>query len=220
MTTSNFNKRILVACEYTGSFTNALLEKGFDVVSCDLLDSEGSKSHIKGDVMDLIESETWFALFGFPPCDFLSLAGLHYCNIEKHGLKAAERIKKRDLAVQFFLKLWLSDIKYIMLENPKGFISSTILKPTQIVSPHYFGDNYRKDTCLWLKGFPPITYELQNTLFSEKSSFDLVTEKHPSGANKIWTDNKSKKQRSVMSKIMAREIVDQFAKILSCAQGN
>ena len=35
------NNSILVACEYTGAFTNALLEKGFDVVSCDLLDSEG-----------------------------------------------------------------------------------------------------------------------------------------------------------------------------------
>ena len=213
---SNFNKKILVACEYTGAFTNALLEKGFDVVSCDLLNSAGSKSHIKGDVMEIIQSENYFALIGFPPCDFLSKAGLHLCNIEKHGIKAVERIQKRNDAVNFFLKLWLSDIPYIMLENPIGFISSTILKPTQIVSPHYFGDNYRKDTCLWLKGFPPVTYDLGNNLFAEKTSVDLVKLTDSTGTAKVWTDNKSKKQRSVMSKIMAQSIVDQFTHVLSC----
>lgn len=204
-------KSILVACEYTGAFTNELLSYGFDVVSCDLLPSAGSKSHYQGNVLDILYSQKWLALIGFPPCDYTSIAGLHYCSVEKHGVKAAERIDKRNDAVQFFLKLWLVDCPFIMLENPKGYISSTILKPTQIVSPHLFGDSYRKDTCLWLKGFQPVIYSKNDTLFSEKTMCDLDIKKYQSGTNKIWTDSKSKRQRSVMSKIMAREIVKQFA---------
>lgn len=205
------NKSILVACEYTGAFTNELLNYGFDVVSCDLLPSSGSKSHYKGNVYDLLYSQEWLAVFAFPPCDFLSIAGLQYCNVEKHGRAAAERIKKRNDAVSFFLDLWLLDVPFIMLENPKGHISSTILKPTQIVSPHYFGDDYRKDTCLWLKRFEPVHWQKSQTLFEPGTFKELTIEKFPNGSNKIWTDNKSKKHRSIMSKIMAKEIVKQFS---------
>ena len=169
--------------------------------------------------MDILYSQKWLAVIGFPPCDFLSKAGLHYCNIEKHGVRGAERILRRNEAVDFFLKLWLVDCSFVLLENPIGFISSTILKPSQIVSPHFFGDNYRKDTCLWLKGFPNITYDLNDNLFSEKSSFDLQHDKYSSGINKIWTDGRNKKQRSVMSKIMASAIVDQISPILLSYNG-
>lgn len=203
-------KKILVACEYSGAFTNALLEKGFDAVSCDLLDTDGSLNHIKADVLDIIDKEKWLAVIGFPPCDFLSKAGLFRCDIEKYGFQAVERIQKRNDAVNFFLKLWMVDAPFVLLENPIGFISSTILKPTQIVSPHFFGDNYRKDTCLWLKGFPKINYVLEENLFSQKTKKDLHIEKYDSGINKVWTDGKSKKERSRMSKLMAQSIVDQI----------
>ncbi|SEF62428.1 hypothetical protein SAMN05421847_0481 [Halpernia humi] len=209
---NNYNKKILVACEYTGAFTNELLSYGFDVVSCDLLDSEGSKSHYKGDVDDLLYSEDWFAVFAFPPCDFLSKAGLHFCDIKRHGLKAWDRIKKRNDAVDFFLKFWFLDVPFIFIENPIGHISANILKPNQIISPHYFGDIYRKDTCVWLKGFKNIEYSKVQNLFSDSTLLSPLVEVFPgTNRNYTWVDKKTKKQRSVMSKIMAKEIIRQLA---------
>lgn len=203
--------KILVSCEYTGAFTNALIDFGFDAVSCDILPSKHSKNHIQGNVIDLLHSTKWLALFGFPPCTYLSKAGLHYCNLEKYGVKGWERIKQRNEAVDFFLEHYFLDVPFHLLENPIGFISSTIIKPTQIISPHLFGDSYRKDTCLWLKGFQPLIYSDSYNLFSEKTSFDLVTQIWANGKNKCWVDCKTKKQRSVMSTIMAEEIVKQLA---------
>lgn len=161
------NKRVLVVCEESQAVTQAFRNLGFEAYSNDVQECSGTlpQYHLQMDCFKAIKEIKPKILIGFPPCTYLSAAGLHYCNIGLHGKRAALRILQRDKAVQFFLKLWLQPIKYICLENPTGHISSTILQPTQIIHPYYFGDNEMKRTCLWLKNLPPLTYTKQPNLF-------------------------------------------------------
>ena len=156
--------RVLIGCEYSGRVRKAFADLGFDAWSCDELPTEIPGQHYQCDIFEVV-NQPWDLFIGFPPCTYLSSAGLHYCNIEKYGQKAIDRIKKRNKAIEFFLDLYSLPIKHICLENPLGHISSNILKLTQIIHPYYFGEREMKRTALWLKNLPPLQYKLQNDLF-------------------------------------------------------
>jgi hypothetical protein len=36
-------------------------------------------------------------------------------------------------------------------------------------APYYFGDEFQKTTCLWLKGLPPLTHSASSDLFQERT---------------------------------------------------
>ena len=145
---------MLIACEYSGVVRDAFTALGFDATSCDILPTESKGKHFQGDVFEILYKENWDLLIAFPPCTYVSAAGLHHCSIEKHGTKAIERIKLRNKAIEFFLDLYNAPIKHIAIENPTGHLSSNILKPSQIIEPYYFGEQQKKRTCLWLKNLP------------------------------------------------------------------
>lgn len=44
----------------------------------------------------------------------------------------------------------------IAIENPVGVMSTKFRKPDQIIQPYYFGDSFKKRTCLWLKNLPKL----------------------------------------------------------------
>jgi len=161
--------KIFVACEYSGIVRDAFENMGWDAWSCDLQPTESvqtlfSNKHIQGDVIKLIRS-SWLKKYkfdlvvGFPPCTYLSYAGMSHWN--KPG-----RIKKRLEALEFFRKLYELPVKHICLENPKSCVSPVIAKYTQIIQPYYFGDNCLKTTCLWLKNLPLLEYHAEKTLFN------------------------------------------------------
>lgn len=163
--------KILIGCEYSGTLTKEFLNLNFDAISCDILPTTANDiPHLQMDIFDAIKFVKPDVLIAFPPCTYLSNAGTHHCNIESHGMKAFERIKKRNKAIEFFLNLYFQDIKHIALENPPGHISSIILKPTQYIQPYYFGEPQMKKTCLWLKNLPALQYSLNDTLFDVKTS--------------------------------------------------
>lgn len=95
-------------------------------------------------------------LIAFPPCTYLAKAQ------QWRYKESLERIKFRDDAVSFIDRLYNLDIKHIAIENPVGFLNLNWKIPTQIVSPHYFGDPYMKETCLWLKNLNPLRYPLNS----------------------------------------------------------
>ena len=168
------NIKILVGCEESQAVTIAFRNLEIEAYSNDILMCSGNHPewHIQGDIFQAIEKIKPTVLIAFPPCTYLSSAGLHYCNIETHGIKAIERIKKRNKAIEFFLDLYSLPIDFICLENPVGHISSNILKPSQIIHPYYFGDNDMKRTCLWLKNLPKLLHQKDNTLFETKTHLD------------------------------------------------
>lgn len=164
---------ILIACEESQVVCSAFRAKGHNAFSADIIECSGSHPewHIMGDALKIINGNTefitmdgtthkidgkWDMIIAHPPCTFLTVAANKYYNIEVYGEKAIERLKKREEALEFFMKFINADCDKIAVENPIGIVSSRYKKPTQIIQPYEFGHPYRKSTCLWLKGLPKL----------------------------------------------------------------
>ena len=151
--------RILVACEESQAVCKSFRAKGHEAWSCDILPCSGGHPewHIQGNVLEQLEKD-WDLIIAHPPCTYLSTAGIRWFNIERYGDKARERYRLRDEALEFSLKIYNSKCKLIVVENPRGFVSSMFRKPDQIIQPWQFGDSFNKPTCLWLKGLPKLKH--------------------------------------------------------------
>ena len=129
----------------------------------------------KFDWNDTIEFETmdgkshtiegrWDMIIAFPPCTHLAVSGARFFSQKR--LDGRQR-----KAIEFFAQILRADCDKIIIENPIGIISGDYivkyfpdlsekygfpLKPTQIIHPWQFGDNYKKQTCLWEIGVPPL----------------------------------------------------------------
>jgi hypothetical protein len=169
------NLKAFIGCEYSGMVSHSFLKLGWKVVSCDLAPSELTQTenytHYQMDLldcMDLFEKNSFDIAIFFPPCTYLSSAGLHFCQIKKYKSKAVRRIAKRASAIRFFFKCYnthLSD--NVCVENPVGYINKHVLKQSQCIHPYYFGDREMKRTCLWLKNLPKLVHQAQDDLFSK-----------------------------------------------------
>ena len=96
-------------------------------------------------------------IIAFPPCTYLSNAGM--CNLTRKGATEEyrkDRLKKRDMALDFVLKIYNSKCPKIAIENGVGYLSTGWRKPNQIIKPFEFGHSVNKKTCLWLKGLPKL----------------------------------------------------------------
>ena len=164
--------RVLVACEYSGIVRDAFIAKGHEAMSCDILDTESPGPHYKGNVLDVL-NDGWDMMIAFPPCTYLTHAGIGHFNVERYGQKAIDRKVKQQEAFEFFKLLYNAPIKKICLENPVGYVNGNYQKPTQIIHPYYFGDKNLKKTCLWLKGLPPLQHYRHTDLFNDKTHTDL-----------------------------------------------
>ena len=165
--------KVLIACEESQRVCMAFRARGHEAYSCDIIDCSGGHPewHIQQDVIPLlngncsfktndganhtIEGE-WDLIIGHPPCTYLTVSGNRWFNVEKYGDKALERIKLREEAKDFFMKIANAQCARIAIENPVGVMSTAWRKPDQTIHPYYFGDPFEKRTCLWLKGLPPL----------------------------------------------------------------
>jgi len=59
-------KKILVACEYSGTVRDAFIAKGHDAISCDLEPTDSPGPHYQGDIMDILYDK-WDMIIAFPP---------------------------------------------------------------------------------------------------------------------------------------------------------
>ncbi len=60
------------------------------------------------------------------------------------------------MAVNFIRRIWDSECPRICIENPDGCLPAKWKKWDQRTSFNHFGDQYKKDVCLWLKNLPPL----------------------------------------------------------------
>lgn len=197
--------KVLVACEESQRVCTAFREKGHEAYSCDIIDCSGGHKewHIKGDVLSLLNGDCtfktcdnlehkingkWNMIIAFPPCTHLAVSGAKH--FEK---KRADGRQKQ--GIEFFCRFLNADCEKVVIENPIGIISGDYIpkhfpelskkyelpkKPTQIIHPWMFGDNFSKSTCLWIKGVKPLTPE--------------ITEQ-PELAWKEWVDKKTGKKK-------------------------
>jgi hypothetical protein len=141
--------RVLVACEFSGIVRDAFIAAGHDAVSCDLLPSERPGPHIQGDILETLTLyDSWDLMVAHPPCRYLAVSGARWFK---------DRQEEQIAALVFVQMLLYAPIPRIALENPVSVISSRIRKPDQIIQPWMFGHGETKQTCLWLKGLPPLT---------------------------------------------------------------
>jgi len=142
--------RILVACEYSQKVAMAFRKKGHEAFSCDTRHPIGGfpEYHLLCDALFAINAATWDIIIAFPPCKYLSAAGLH------HNYNNKVREIKTRLAAEFVRDIYSADCKKIAIENPVGYLNTNWKKPSQIIEPYYFGEQHKKKTCLWLKGLP------------------------------------------------------------------
>lgn len=139
--------KVLVACEYSGRVRDAFRALGHDAMSCDLLDTDVSGPHYKGDVRDVLDNG-WDLMVANPPCTYLTSAGLHW-NKRRPG-----RAALTEEALDFVRLLMAAPVPRIAVENPVGCISTRIRRPDQTIQPWQFGEDASKATCLWLSGLP------------------------------------------------------------------
>lgn len=154
--------KILVACEESQRVCIAFRDLDQEAYSCDIQDCSGNHPewHIKDDALKVLSYEKWDMVIAHPPCTFLTNAGIQWFDETLYGEKAILRKKRREEAVQFFMKFIDYDCPRICVENPIGYMNTYYRKPDQIIHPWMFGDNVMKATCLWLKGLPKLVPEV------------------------------------------------------------
>jgi len=139
--------------------------------------------HIMNDVIPLLDGNCtfttmdgkthtqngrWDMIIAFPPCTDLAVSGARW--FEGKRQDGSQR-----KSIEFFCKILTADCDKIVIENPIGIISGDYvkqyypdiaakyglpLKPTQIIHPWMFGDNFNKSTCLWIKGVETLVPEV------------------------------------------------------------
>jgi hypothetical protein len=149
--------RILCGCEESQAVTIELRKLGHEAYSCDIQECSGGHPewHLQCDILDILD-DGWDMMIAFPPCTYLSNAGIRWFNEDRYGDKARERKLLRKKAFNFVMKIANADIPKIAIENPVGYLNRNWRTHDQIIHPCYFGDPESKRTCLWLKGLPKL----------------------------------------------------------------
>jgi len=159
----NKNEPILIACEESGTVTEAFIKMGFtNVFSCDIMETSGNypSRHIVGNVLPILNGNCCFVtsdgvshkvqtefslIIAFPPCTHLAVSGARW-----FPEKRADG--RQQQGIDFFMQFVNCKCNKVAIENPNGIMSTLYRKPDQILQPHWFGDPYQKATCIWLKG--------------------------------------------------------------------
>ncbi len=163
--------KVLVACEESQTVCKAFRERGHEAYSCDIQEPSGGHPewHILGDAIVAIEGGqvatmdgqthdvgTWDLLIAHPPCTFLTSSGAVRLFDRWHQIIDPERERKGWRAKGLFLMMLYCDIPRICVENPTPMKHFGLPPYTQIIEPWMFGEPWKKRTCLWLRGLPPL----------------------------------------------------------------
>lgn len=199
------SKCVLVACEESQAVTKEFRDRGVEAYSCDIIDCSGGHPewHIKQDVLPLLSGNCtfktcdgtshtiegkWDAIIAFPPCTHLAVSGAP-------AFEGKRKDGRQRFGVDFFGKFLIADCDKVVIENPVNIISGDYvktwfpdlceeynlpIKPTQRIHPWMFGDNHSKNTCLWIKGLPPL-----NPTTTERPTIEWFE----------WVDSKTGKKK-------------------------
>ena len=147
--------RILVACEESQAVTKELRRLGHEAYSCDIQPCSGGHPewHLQTDALELLKMK-WDMIIAHPPCTYLTNAGAMRLRVK--GEIVQERMEKAKDAKRFFMAFLDADCPKIAVENPLPGKIHQLPPYSQIIEPYMFGDAWKKRTCLWLKGLPPL----------------------------------------------------------------
>lgn len=200
--------RILVACEESQAVTKELRRLGHEAYSCDIQECSGGHPewHLQINALELLKMK-WDMIIAHPPCTFLSAAGAQRLFHKGGQVKDINRYENGMVAAEFFKAFLNADCPRIAVENPVPMKCFGLPKYTQIIEPFFFGDPWRKRTCLWLKGLPP----LMATNMVEPTGFWV--QRTGQRARGFVGGYRSKKMRSKTFPGIARAMAEQWAGI-------
>jgi len=155
--------KVLVACEESQAVCIEFRKQGHEAYSCDILDCSGGHPewHIKGDVLEQL-NKGWDMMIAFPPCTHLAVSGAAW-------FEEKRKDGRQQGGIDLFMAHANAPIEKIAIENPVGIMSSEWREPDQIIQPYYFGDEFQKTTCLWLKNLNPLFHCAEDDLFYKKT---------------------------------------------------
>lgn len=117
----------------------------------------GTFSYIQFETMDGVRHQiigAWDMIIAHPPCTKISNAGA--VRMFPGGVLDSARYEEGKEAVSFFMDFLNADCDRICVENPIPLKCLGLPPYSQKVSPAEFGSDYKKSTCYWLKGLPPL----------------------------------------------------------------
>ena len=141
--------KILAACEESQIVTKAFRNAGHLAYSCDIVKCSGNNPewHIQENVIKVLKYK-WDIIIAFPPCTDLS-------NAQAGPTMNKKIIEGKPQKALEFIKIIYNSCDKVCIENPvSSFLNKNWIPYSQIVEPYFFGHNYRKKTCLWLKNLP------------------------------------------------------------------
>ena len=215
---------VLIACEESQEVCKAFRERGHNAFSCDIQECSGGHPewHIQGDVIpllngncrfvttggDVVINGKWDLIIAHPPCTDLAVSGArHFAVKQKDG--------RQQKSIVFFMQVALAWCDKVAVENPVCIMSSAWRKPDQIIQPYWFGHEYRKTTCLWLRGLPKLypTKMVEPGEFDEygfSKNFATRYAKDENGKIISWNDPRTAKLRSRTPAGLAKAMAEQW----------
>ena len=138
-------------------------------------------------------------MIAHPPCTYLTNAANKWLYVDSKMCTVNERLKRRELAIDFFLKLKNVDINMIAIENPQPhpYVTERVGSFQYKVQPWMFGDPETKGVCLWLENLPA----LMSTVIESKR--EAIKHNLPPGPERS-------KLRSRFFPLMAKAMADQW----------
>ena len=144
-------------------------KRGNKAYSCDIQPCSGGHPewHILGDVTPFLDGNcefttmdgvvhkitgSWDLIIGHPPCTYLCNASS--IRLRRGGQLDEARMEKAREAKEFFLRILNANCPRIAVENPVPGRIHELPPYTQIIEPYWFGEPWKKRTCLWLKNLP------------------------------------------------------------------
>ena len=149
--------KVLVACEESQEVCKAFRTLGHEAYSCDIEPCSGGHPewHLQVDALEMLKMR-WDMILAFPPCTYLTAAGAVRLYSKDHTIKDEDRDERGKAAKEFFLAFLNADCPKIAVENPVPLKRYGLPPYSQIIEPYMFGHEWRKRTCLWLRGLPPL----------------------------------------------------------------
>lgn len=167
----------------------------------------------------------WDLIIAHPPCTYLSGVGTRHFSLKCNSPdKVNKRLKLREEAFEFFMKIAGADCERIAIENPVGYVNTHWRKADQIIEPWHFASGYddtenyvTKRTCLWLKGIPPLC---QTNMLMRPEPHQTYIAKNGKRKNVDWemaitakTQAERAKLRSKTFPGIARAMAEQWGKL-------
>lgn len=198
--------KILAACEESQTVTKAFREKGHLAYSCDILECSGGfpEWHIQDDVLKVLKLN-WDIIIAFPPCTDLS-------NAQAGPVMNKKILEGKPQKALEFIKTIYNSCDKVCIENPlSSYLNKNWIPYDQIIEPYYFGHNYKKKTCLWLKNLP----FLISTIYCEPifKLVDYTNKERPKSKQKIKGLFRDAKNRSKFHSGVAQAMAEQWSNI-------